>query len=77
MRGIPAGCHPERSEAESKDPAELPIGFIKGFDSLTSRSLSLWPSRLCRVPRRSIVDSARNDMEGRSALSIGRFTRML
>ncbi len=24
-------CHPERSEAQSKDPAELLIGFATGF----------------------------------------------
>src|SRR2546430_3804246 len=39
---------------------------IERFDSLTSRSISLWPSRLCRsFPSCSILDcafgSARND----------------
>jgi hypothetical protein len=29
LRSVP--CHPERSEAESKDPAELPEGFATGF----------------------------------------------
>ena len=24
-------CHPERSEAQSKDPAELLLGFVTGF----------------------------------------------
>ena len=30
MRGFYATCHPERSEAESKDPAEVPEGSITG-----------------------------------------------
>jgi hypothetical protein len=29
VRFVP--CHPERSEAESKDPAELPKRFTTGF----------------------------------------------
>ena len=29
LRFVP--CHHERSEAESKDPAELPEGFATGF----------------------------------------------
>jgi hypothetical protein len=38
-------------------------GLAAGFDSLTSRSLSLRPSRPCRgFPSRSILDSARNDL---------------
>jgi hypothetical protein len=40
------------------------LGLIvpTGFDSLTSHSLSLWPSRPCRgFPSRSILDFARND----------------
>jgi len=54
-------CHPEGSEAQSKDPAESLIGFATGFDSLTSRSLSLRPSRPCRgFPSRSILDFARD-----------------
>ena len=37
-------------------------GASAGFDSLTSRSLSLRPSRLCRgFPSRSILDFARDD----------------
>src|SRR5206468_495691 len=56
------GRHPERSEAKSRDPAELPFGRATGFDSLTSRSLSLRPSRPCRgFPSCSILGSARND----------------
>jgi hypothetical protein len=55
-------AHPERSEAESRNPAALPTGITTGFDSLTFRSLSLGPSRLCRgFPSRSILDFARND----------------
>jgi len=34
--------------AESGHPVTLPVGRASGFDSLTSRSLSLWPSRRCR-----------------------------
>ena len=34
--------------AESRHPVKLPEGCAAGFDSLTSRSLSLWPSRPCR-----------------------------
>jgi hypothetical protein len=46
---------------------ETSLDFRRGndherFDSLSSRSLSLWPSRLCRgFPSRSILDFARND----------------
>src|SRR5262249_22619702 len=40
--------HPERREAESKDPAAPPKRNPTGFDSLTSRSLSLRPFRPCR-----------------------------
>jgi hypothetical protein len=62
MRDGDAAGHPERSEAESKDPAALLNRFATGFDSLASRSLSLWPSRPCRsFPSRSILDFARND----------------
>src|SRR6266480_2263953 len=32
-------CHPERSEAKSKDPAELPDGFRHGILRLRSASL--------------------------------------
>jgi hypothetical protein len=58
----PTRGYPERSQTESKDPAALPTGIATGFDSLTSRSLSLWPSRPCRgFPSRFILDFARND----------------
>ena len=56
--------HSERSAAESKNPVKLPEGSSAGFDSLTSRSLSLRPSRPCRgFPSRSILDFARDDNE--------------
>src|SRR2546423_13030181 len=48
-----AGRHPERSEAESKDPAALSNGYITG--------LKAWPRRLRRL--RCSLDSARNDVE--------------
>ena len=44
-------CHPERSEAESKDPAGLPLGFATGWKA--------WPRRLRRL--RYSLDFARND----------------
>src|SRR5262245_52915150 len=54
--------HPERSAAKSKDPVAKPQRNVAGFDSLTSRSLSLRPSRPCHgFPSRSILDFARND----------------
>src|SRR5437879_7424358 len=62
-------CHVERS----RDIA----GFnFERFDSLTSRSLSLWPSRLCRgVPSCYILDSARNDrVTGGWTLGVRRWT---
>ena len=34
--------------AEWRHLVKLPLGRDGGFDSLTSRSLSLWPSRPCR-----------------------------
>src|SRR6266498_4347876 len=52
-------------------------GFnFERFDSLTSRSLSLWPSHLCRgVPSPSILDSARNDkLTGGWTLGVRRWT---
>src|SRR5438067_13780569 len=48
-----AGRHPERSEAESKDPAALSNGYIT--------RLKAWPRRLRRL--RCSLDSARNDVE--------------
>jgi hypothetical protein len=54
--------HPERSAAESKDPAEESQDCATGFDSLTRRSVSLWPSRPWRGFRsRSILDFAQTD----------------
>ena len=52
------------SEAERsrRIPRRKLEASASGFDSLTSRSLSLRPSRPCRGSRkRSILDSARND----------------
>lgn len=44
------------------NPVVQPQAVSTGFDSLTSRSLSLQPSRLCRgFLGRSILDSARDD----------------
>src|SRR5439155_26407942 len=54
-------CHPERSKAESKDPAEIPSVSQRDL-ILTSRSLSLaaFPSK-SRLPSGSILDFAGND----------------
>src|SRR5262249_53385501 len=55
LRNLTANCHSERSKAKSKNPAKLPNTGATGFDSLTSRPLSLRPSRPCRgFPSRSI-----------------------
>ena len=49
--------------AKSRHPVVKASGIAAGFDSLTSRSLSLRPSRPCRgFPSRSILDSSRNDL---------------
>ena len=46
-----------------KDPVETRMITPPGFDSLTSCSLSLRPSRPCRgFPSRSMLDSSRNDL---------------
>src|SRR5438046_9291575 len=47
--------------AASSHPVKLPEGCAAGFDSLTSRSLSLWASLLSRFPSRSLLGSARRD----------------
>jgi cysteine desulfuration protein SufE len=48
--------------SKSRHAVDQSVPFATGFDSLTSRSLSLRPSRLCRsFPGRSILDFARND----------------
>jgi hypothetical protein len=55
--------HCERTEAKSTNLAMKLYGNAPGFDSLTSRSLSLRPFRPCRgFPRRSILDFARDDV---------------
>jgi hypothetical protein len=55
--------HSERSAAKSKNPAAKPYRNAPRFDSLTSRSLSLRPSRGCRgFPSRSILDLARDEV---------------
>src|SRR4029453_13064128 len=52
----------ERSATKSKDPVELLKGTATGFDSLTARSLSRRPSRLCRgFPSRFILHPSRDD----------------
>src|SRR5262249_39582958 len=64
LQNLTANCHSERSKAESKNPAKLPNTSATRFDSLTSLSLSLRPSRPCRVfPSRSFLDFARNDVD--------------
>jgi hypothetical protein len=55
--------HPERSEAESKDPAAIPISSITGFKA--------WPRAL--RPLRCSLDFARNDRQGSSSFVLRAF----
>jgi hypothetical protein len=61
LQGLEQGlhcCHIERS----RDISGRLFLDVERFDSLTSRSLSLWPSRLSRYfSKRSVLHFGRND----------------
>ena len=59
----PTPRHPERSEAESKDPAALPTGIATG--------LKAWPRRLRRL--RCSLDFAPNDRPVSSSFGLRAF----
>ena len=56
------GVIPSEAQRSRESALNDAVGRTSGFDSLTSRSLSLRPSRPCRgFPSRSILDFARDD----------------